>query len=102
VSKVKPVSGNARDATRPNLEIEAVGANRNDLAFRDRDERLTIEPGDHLEEQAAAERIELARDVVEQEDWRVSQPLADLRQLGELQRQHERPELPLRGVRASQ
>ena len=48
------------------------------------------------------DRIELARDVVEQEDRRVAEARAHLGQLSQLERQHERPELALRGVGAGQ
>src|SRR5580698_7484187 len=102
VSKVKPLSGNGGNAAGPNLEVEAVGARGDDLTLGDRDERLAIEPGDHVEQQCAARGIELARHVVEQEDWGVAEAGAHLRQLGQLERQHQRPELPLRGVGAGQ
>ena len=49
---------------------------------------------------APAHRIELARDVVEQQHRRLAQPRLDVGQLGQLERQHQRAQLPLRGVAA--
>src|SRR4029079_18745535 len=69
---------------------------RDDVALGDRDESLAIEAPDHLEQQRPARRVQLARNVVEQQHGRVAQARLDVGELGELQRQDQRAQLALR------
>src|ERR1041384_2129334 len=68
--------------------------------MRGRDEALPGQSSEMIEQVRVALRVELARDVVEQQDRRTPVWPREHRELGRLPGQHDRAQLALRGVRA--
>ena len=97
--------GNSRaslgdDAAVRDVKVDALGERRDDLPLGDRNQGLTSQAADHVEEELAARRIELARDVVEEQHGDVGAARLDVRELRELEREHERTQLALGRVLA--
>jgi hypothetical protein len=82
------------------VKVDPVVLEQDEFWMRGGQEDLAARMAQHLEKSTVSASVELARDVVEQEDWHPACALAQQVELRGFERQDDRPVLSLRAMMA--